>query len=323
MSLQAYLYNADGTDQEIELDEKMVEKLHDRQLLWVDIVGREEKDMDRVRAILKVNQQSIQKLLNNIDRPHLTIHTGYFHIYAIAVKQKERSKYESVPLDLFCGTNYVISVHPEEIEFLEDFRSQIKGDTELGRLTAESLVATLLEWHITSYFRAIEKLEDEVDQLDEEILSGSPERSFLPALVGLRSRVSRLRRLLTPHRDVFYALSRPDFALLANSESTQHFRNLNERFERAMSSMETARDLVKGSFDLLTTRTTESTNDVIKVLTLATVLVGATSTIASTLGMNFEIEFFKSGDRGFWGVIAGMVFLILGSAVFAKLKRWI
>jgi magnesium transporter len=322
MSLQAYLYNADGTDQEIELDDKVVKRLNDRQLLWVDIVGREEKDFDSIASILLLNKQSVKNLLHPVDRPRLDIYSDYFQLYAIAVKQEKKLRYEPVPLDLFCGPNYVVTIHPEGIEFLEDFRNQLKGDTELGKLTAESLVATLLEWHITSYFRVLEKLEVEVDQLDEKILSSSPERSFLPELVRLRSRVSRLRRLLVPHRDVFYALSRPDFALLADSESAPHFKTLNDRFERAMDSIETARDAVVSSFDLLTTRTAESTNEVMKLLTFATVMVGAMGVIAGLLGMNFEMEFFQSGASGFWSVISGMVFLIVGSVIFAKLKGW-
>jgi magnesium transporter len=322
MSLQAYLYNADGTDQEIELDAKVVKKLNDRQLLWVDIVGREEKDFDSIASILKLNKQSVKNLLHPVDRPRLDIYSDYFQLYAIAVKQEKKLRYEPVPLDLFCGPNYVVTIHPEGIEFLEDFRNQIKGDTEMGKLTAESLVAALLEWHITSYFRVLERLEVEVDQLDEKILSSSPERSFLPELVRLRSRVSRLRRLLVPHRDVFYALSRPDFVLLADSESAPHFKTLNDRFERAMDSIETARDSVVGSFDLLTTRTAEYTNDVMKILTFATVLIGAMGVIAGILGMNFEMELFKSGSSGFWSVISGMVFLMVGSVILAKLKGW-
>jgi magnesium transporter len=323
MSLQAYLYNADGTDQEIEFDEKLIRKLTDRQLLWVDISGREEQDIESVAAILKLNKQSVKNLLNPLDRPRLDIYGEYFQVYAVALEQEKKSKYKPVPLDLFCGPNYVITVHPEDIEFLEDFKDQIKGDTKLGMLTAESLVASLLEWHITSYFRVLEKLEIEVDKLDEEILLSSPERSFLPELVKLRNRVSRLRRLLAPHRDVFYALSRPDFVLLADSESAPHFKTLNDRFERAMDSIETARDLVISSFDLLTAKTAEYTNDVMKVLTFATVLLGATGVIAGILGMNFELAFFKSGLGGFWSVIGGMLFLIVGSTVFAKLKGWL
>ncbi|MBI3652785.1 MAG: magnesium transporter CorA family protein [Acidobacteria bacterium] len=323
MSLQAYLFNADGTDQEIEFTEKAVKQLNDRQLLWVDIVGREEDDVDCIADILKFNKRSVNNLLNPVQRPRLTMYSDYFHVYVIAVKQDTKPEYDHVPLDLFCGKNYVVTVHPKEVEFLEDFRSQLKGDTELGKLTAESLVATLLEWHINSYFRALENLEAEVDKLDEEILSSSPERSFIPELVKLRSRVSRLRRLLSPHRDVFYALSRPDFTLLADNESAPHFRTLNDRFERAVDSIETARDLVISSFDLLTTRTAEYTNDVMKVLTFATVMLGATGVIASILGMNFELAFFKSGAAGFWTVIVSMAFLISGSVIVAKRKGWL
>jgi magnesium transporter len=322
MSLQAYLYNADGTDQEVEFNEKIVKKLTDRQLLWVDITGREEKDIESVASILKLNKQSVKNLLDPVDRPRLDIYGEYFQIYVIALEQEKKSKYEPVPLDMFCGANYVVTVHPEGIEFLDDFKNQIKGDTKMGMLTAESLVASLLEWHITSYFRVLEKLEIEVDKLDEEILASSPERSFLPELIKLRNRVSHLRRLLAPHRDVFYALARPDFALLADSESAPHFKTLNDRFERAMDSIEAARDLVVSSFDLLTTRTAEYTNDVMKVLTFATVILGATGVIAGILGMNFEMEFFKSGAAGFWIVISSMMFLVVGSVVFAKLKSW-
>jgi magnesium transporter len=323
MSLQAYLYNADGTDQEVEFNEKIVKKLNDRQLLWVDITGREEEDVESVASILKLNKQSVKNLLNPVDRPRLDIYGEYFQIYAIALEQEKKNEYKPVPLDLFCGANYVVTVHPEGIEFLDDFKDQIKGDTKMGMLTAESLVASLLEWHITSYFRVLEKLEIEVDKLDEEILSSSSERSFLPELIKMRNRVSHLRRLLAPHRDVFYALARPDFVLLADSESAPHFKTLNDRFERAMDSIEAARDLVISSFDLLTTRTAEYTNDVMKVLTFATVLLGATGVIAGILGMNFEMEFFKSGSIGFWGVISGMIFLTVGSIIFAKLKGWL
>jgi magnesium transporter len=323
MSLQAYLYNADGTDQEVEFNEKIVKKLNDRQLLWVDITGREEEDVESVASILKLNKQSVKNLLNPVDRPRLDIYGEYFQIYAIALEQEKKNEYKPVPLDLFCGANYVVTVHPEGIEFLDDFKDQIKGDTKMGMLTAESLVASLLEWHITSYFRVLEKLEIEVDKLDEEILSSSSERSFLPELIKMRNRVSHLRRLLAPHRDVFYALARPDFVLLADSESAPHFKTLNDRFERAMDSIEAARDLVISSFDLLTTRTAEYTNDVMKVLTFATVLLGATGVIAGILGMNFEMEFFKSGSIGFWSVISGMIFLTVGSIIFAKLKGWL
>src|SRR5688572_27271007 len=112
MSLQAYLYNADGTDQEIELDAKVVKKLNDRQLLWVDIVGREEKDFDSIASILKLNKQSVKNLLHPVDRPRLDIYSDYFQLYAIAVKQEKKLRYEPVPLDLFCGPNYVVTIHP-------------------------------------------------------------------------------------------------------------------------------------------------------------------------------------------------------------------
>jgi len=39
--IQAFLYNADGHDQEVDLDEQCLTGLDERTLLWVDVDGRD------------------------------------------------------------------------------------------------------------------------------------------------------------------------------------------------------------------------------------------------------------------------------------------
>jgi magnesium transporter len=323
MPIKAHLYDAGGIDRDVEIDERLVAELTPERLLWVDIDGDSKREGERVARLLGLGTGMVTNGSDASARPHLHNYGEYFHVSVAAVKSETDTRYEPVALDLFSGPNYVVTIHTQEVGYLNEFRAREKGDTQLGELTSPVFVAALLDWHLSTYFRVIERLEGEVDRLDEEVLKRSSARDVLPRLSALRRRVSRLRRLLSPHRDVFYALSRPDFRAVADTPAASHFRALNDRFERAEDAVENARDLVIGSFELFSTQTTQRTNDVVKVLTFVTVLIGALGVIAGALGMNFQMEFYKSGPVGFWEVIAGMSVLALGAIVVGKWKGWL
>jgi Mg2+ and Co2+ transporter CorA len=84
-----------------------------------------------------------------------------------------------------------------------------------------------------------------------------------------------------------------------------------------------AHDLALGSFELFASRTAESTNNFLKGLTFITLLIDAAGVVAGIFGMNFEVELWKMGGLGFWGVIAGMALVVVGSILYSRNKGWI
>ena len=190
-------------------------------------------------------------------------------------------------------------------------------------MTTEGFVASLLDMHIVTYYRAVENIEKLVDEFDEQILTSElADDEFFSQMVGLRRDVSKLRRWLMPHRDVFYALARPDFEQFAESGSAGHFEHLGNHFENAVDAVESLRDTVLSLFDLYTTRASHRMNDLMKRLTFVTIVFGAMSVIVGALGMNFEIGFFKM-NSGFWWTLIGMGVLALILLIAGKIKDWI
>ncbi len=306
----------------VELNEKVVSGLTDLHVLWVDIQGQGEVEVTQVASLLHLHRQSVRNLLNPIGRPRLDNYGEYFQINVVAVKEVDH-QYDPMELDLFSGPNYVVTAHSEPIEYLESFERQVQGDTKIGQLNSASFLAALLDWHIASYFKVLNKLEEDVDRLDEAALLKRADREFLGELVELRRRVSELRQLLAPHQEVFASLSRPDFEAIATTESAAHFRSLNDRLDRAIDAVEHAREMVIGTFELFMTGTAQSTNDTMKVLTLVTVIVGVTGVLAGVMGMNFTIGFFESGLTGFLIVVASMVLLAGGLLALARWRDWL
>lgn len=80
---------------------------------------------------------------------------------------------------------------------------------------------------------------------------------------------------------------------------------------------------VIGWFELLSTRAAQATNDPMRKLTFATVLMGVLALGAGVMGMNFQAPFFATGVAGFLVVIGSMVVLVVIAVWIGIRRSWI
>jgi len=255
--------------------------------------------------------------------PHLALHGRFVHIRVAAEPGDARAD-EAPWLDILAGPDLVITSHEQPLEFLAGMDDRIERDTTLGLLRSTQFVASLLDSVITTYYRAIDTIEDEADELDGAALRDKGRRALLEDLVAVRQRIARLRRLLASQRDVFASLADADFTEVAgDKESAPAFLAVATRFEGAFAAVGSARESILGSFDIYMTRTAQRTNDVMKVLALATVLLLPGSVIAGLLGMNVIVPLDKDSPMSFWIVVAGVALLAIALLGIARARRWL
>lgn len=323
MELTAYLYDSEGRDRELEFVEGICEQVNDEHILWIDIPERNLETIKYVFSTLKFKDAPVHDISKNLERPKLEKFEHFYRFFLISMGIKEGNDFEIVPVDFVVAKNIIVTVHNGKVDFLEEFKNVEKGETHIGKLDTESFVASLLDLHIVGYFRAMERIEKKVDHLDNKILTKDlSDDEFLTEMLELRHFVSKVRRVLMPHRDLFYALSRPDFLPISESDSNSHFQKLNNHFENAVEAVESSRDTVLSLFDLYTTRASHKMNQTMRTLTFVTIVFGALGVIAGVMGMNFEVGFFKLSD-GFWLTLLGMAILVGSLALVAKMKKLI
>lgn len=318
MAIRSCLYRADDPDLQVELDAQVIAALDERQLLWVDMAAPTPEEVRRVASVFRLRASALG-VPPHPHRPSLENYGACFRLGVYAALDGNGGPCRARPLTLVAGDNFVISVHNGDLPFIDELRRREKGDTRLGELTAQSFVASLLDWQLSTFFHAVERLEHTVDEAEVAVLGRRQSSGFLRRLVRARQEISELRRLLKPHRDVFYGLARPDFTATERPEARPHFTALNEHFERAEDALESARDLVVGSFDLFSTRAAQRMNETMRTLTFVTVLMGLLSLLAGIMGMNFGMPFFDSGERGFYAVLALMGAV---AAIALAIGRW-
>jgi len=328
--IQTFLYDANGADREIDVASVDMRTLGKDQLLWIDVVGREEPELRRLQSLFSLKRQAVSDLLSSGSVNVLNNYGDHFHCSVVSPNIQDTTETrlprspETVRFDLLVGETWLLTVADKELDFLTEFRKQDRSETLIGVLSPASLAASLLDWHLTAFFVSLERLERFLDSLDIRLLEGKPvNEGRLKEIVTGRRYVGFLRRLLAPQRGVFYGLSRPDFALVAGAEAAEPFNALERRFERALSSIEHGHELVQGSFDLLTARLSESTNVLIRRLTFLSLMLGGIGAVAGIFGMNFETDYTKSGEQGFWIVVGTLLGIALISLAVSRLRKWI
>ena len=322
-NVKAYLYDARGHDEELSLDEVDIEKLNGDQLLWVNVLKRDESLLGEVTAALKVEHVPCKAVVRDSGPLDLDRFETFFRFCVDSVVTKEDESPQRLMVDYIVGKNFVVTVHEGEVEYFNEFRKREKGETPLGELDAESFLATLLDLNIVSYFRAVDEIERRVDRADELVLKKDLEPDqFLKDMVRLRRDVSRLRRWLVPHREIFYSLSRADFHQIAESDSAEQYKMLNQHFESAVDAVENSREAVLSVFELYATKSAQMTNTFVQRLTFLTLLTGSLAVIAGILGMNFKADIFDL-ENGFWFTVAGLLVVAFALTAFARFRRWI
>jgi magnesium transporter len=319
--LRAHLLDAEGRDEEVDLQPGLAGQLTDTQLLWVDVAARDRATLESIATDLELPSAFVEAILESEPFAKADRRPGLIRLRIVAVEPGDDEILQRRPLDIVAGRNLVVTIHDGELEVFEPLKRELEDETRLGALDAANFVDIVVDSCIDGYFRELETIERSIDALDELALRGrTREDTVLAELVRMRRRIGMLRRTLTPHREAFGPLARPDFEL--HEELGRPWPGLVDRMERAIEGAENARETLLGSFDIYMGRTAQRANDVMKTLTIVSAVLLPSVVLAGLMGMNFELSFFDDPNN-FWWVLAAMATFGIGLVLVSRWRGWI
>ena len=255
--------------------------------------------------------------------PYFGDFDDYLHVTAFVPARKD-GRVETVRVQCLVSEHWVATLHDLPVTVFEEFRERACGSGETGRLDGPEFLADLLEWVLEAYLAAFERVELALEEFDTRAMGETPidTDDQLRELVEHRQEIGRLRRALVAHRPMFFALTRPELDAITSSQHAERFRELRRQLEMAVAAARDTRESVVGSFDVMLARVGQRTNEIVKVLTLGSMLLLPGALIAGILGMNFRVGFFEEAAY-FWVVVVFIVVLAAVTVVAARARRWI
>ena len=315
----AILFERDQVDHLESLSDRPLQ-LSESMLLWVDLHRGSESSAAEVAEAFGLDGGTRASLENPHERPAFNDYGRYIHVTTYAPREDEEGELHAV--ECVVGENWVVTAHDRPIPVLEDFAERVSGSGDTGSLDGPCFLAALLEWVLGSYTAAFERMEQRLEQFDVHAMRGAGTDGDIEVLIELRLQLGKLRRALAAHRAALVALTHPELEALGDHASGERFQSLFRRFEATLQEARDVREAIVGSFDVLIARGGHHTNEIMKVLTLASVILLPGTLLAGVMGMNFAVPLFDYTFL-FWIVVAVIVATAALTVTVAVRRSWI
>lgn len=317
--MSAILFDRDKVEHLGDLSDRPG-RLSGSRLLWVDLHEGSEFSADEVAEELGLEDETRRCLATPNKKACFNDYGRYIHITTYAPREDDEGKLHA--LECVVGQNWVVTAHDRPVPVLDEFADRVSGSGDTGSLDGPSFLAALLEWVLGAYTGAFERIEQRLEDFDVNAMRGEGADKDIELLVEMRQEVGNLRRGLAAHRSALVALTHPELEALGNKGSGERFESLFSRFEATLQEARDAREAIVGSFDVLIARGGHHTNQIMKVLTLTSVILLPGALLAGVMGMNFKVGLFEHTFL-FWVVVAAIIAVAPLTLGIAKLRSWI
>lgn len=287
--------------------------------LWIDAV---EPDAETVRAVasaLGLHHLIAEDIAERNQRAKVETFGDRVHIVLFGLAF--RGEVETSEIDFVLGPRMLLSVHGPQWDARAVGPLRMGAEAVLARGT-DYLLYALSDAVVDGYFPVLDRLADEIDELQDQVLSAATDWT-LQRLFVLKRELIAIRRATSPAREIFNQLTNREVGPIADAHVV-YFRDVYDHLIRVTDELDNYRELVAGTLEMYLSIVNNNLSRIMKRLTGVTVLLAGVGAIAGIFGMSEAgVVFAGSEAIGFWVVSAAVVALAVGAAVVLRRFDWI
>jgi magnesium transporter len=292
-------------------------------IVWVDLAAPSIPDSLILSDTFAFHRLSVEDAMSKLQYPKVEAYDGYLYVILHGIESKvAEHRFATHDVDFFIGPNYLVTVHDGDSRSIADLRDHATRNHKILSEGPVALLHRIVDTMVDHYRPEIDKLEDRLDSLEDEIFGTSDPR-LIRQILDEKRQVASLRRIVTPQRDVIARLARRDFVDVS-TEMSFRFRDVYDHLVRIADDALMFQDRITGMLDAHLSNVSVRLNEVMKVLTLVTVLFMPPTLVAGIWGMNVPLPHFPGSEAAqFWWVIGAMVAMTVGMLLYFRRRRWI
>ncbi len=297
----------------------------DSMVTWINVIGLHQVEvLEELNGCFGLHPLVLEDILNTEQRPKMEDYGDYLYIVlkALFLGTGQGDKVESEQVSLILGSNFVLSFQEKEGPLFEPIRDRLRnGKGRIRKMGPDYLVHAILDAIIDQYFVVLEKLGEQVEFLEEEVVT-SPSPATLQATYQLKREMIFLRKAVWPLREVIGSLERGESSLIKESTFI-YLRDIYDHTIQVIDNVETFRDMLSGMMDIYLSSISNRMNEVMKVLTIISTLFIPLTFIVGLYGMNFKNMPELEWPWGYPLVLALMLAVAVFMLFYFRRKRWI
>ena len=292
-------------------------------MLWVDLAAPSIPESLVLSDTFGFHPLSVEDAMSKLQYPKVEAYDGYLYVILHGIESNVAEHcFATHDVDFFVGPNYLVTVHDGDSRSIAGLRDHATRNPKILAEGPVALLHRIVDTMVDHYRPEIDKLEDRLDALEDEIF-GTGDPRLVRQILDEKRQVASLRRIVTPQRDVVGRLARRDFVDVS-TELSFRFRDVYDHPVRVADDALMFQDRITGMLDAHLSNVSFRLNEVMKVLTLVTVLFMPPTLVAGIWGMNVPLPHLPGGDAAqFWWVIGAMAAMTIVMLLYFRGRRWI
>jgi magnesium transporter len=258
-------------------------------------------------------------------RPKIDEYADYLFIVLYFPRfDKQVGRLNAAELDLFVGPDFVVTLPNQPLQPVEYLFERCRTNDELRENWFAKgtgyLLYKIVDACVDASFPMLAKMGNKLERVEDEIFAGNS-AEVVRDISNVKQEIINFRKVVRPQRAVFTDLERTKQRYLADDLDV-YFDDINDASERVWQMLETYKETIEALEATNESVLSHQLNDVLRVLTVLSVVFLPLTLIASIFGMNVHVP--GEGEVGPFWVIMGLVVVVAGGMIaFFRKRGWL
>jgi magnesium transporter len=328
MSLHVTVYTADG----VERYQNLTDAVGVSGKTWVHAEDVELTELKALQDRFDLHQLAVENVLDEQTRPKIESYDTHTFVLMKTTRLSQMEDVEFTKevrtnsVGFFIGDDWLVTLSPADVEVVDPTAvTWANHEERIAERGTDFLAYRLIDSIVEDYFTVLDEIEDDIETVEERVLNG-PDPHILDELNAVRRDLLAFRKIAWPTREAIAYLTRADIPEVAE-QNEKYFRDVYDHLVQVVDLIETYRDLTGGTRDIYLNVVSQSTNDVMKTLTIVATIFIPLTFVVGVYGMNFTDSPFAMPELawtyGYPATILGMASLAGLMLVHFRRQDWI
>ena len=300
-------------------------------LNWLNIINASEKEISFLQKKFKFDQLDLNDSFSHAhaQRPKLNIRPDYlFLVLLFPVYNRKTREITPAEIDIFLIKNQLITIHYNQLLPLRDIFESCQQIAKIRHkhLSQGSLMALyeILDRLYVSLFPMLDHISLDINNIEKNIFAGQERQMVYETLIVKRN-IVYFRKIMQAHKNILKKfVNKKLFLTNNNSDKTnRYFDDLLDHTKNIWDILENYQQTIDGLEDTNTSLVSFKLNDIMRTLTIFSVIVFPLTLMAAIFGMNVNHMPIAGSNLDFWKIISIMAGASLCMFAYFKHKKWI
>jgi len=298
--------------------------------LWVDLEGPSPEDVQAILVdVFHFHPLSIEDCVTVSPSPKVEEYTPkegdqfspylFMVIHAVDYSRQDE-QFATSELNFFLGKNFLVTYHEKPLRNVALVEERaLKGTIQIAR-APDRLAHSLLDTLVDNYKPALDELSLEIAELEQNALQHPTKQTF-NKILQLKKEVLHLRQIIGPQREVLARFAQGEFKLI-RPHLVPYYRDVYDALFHIGEIAQGYTDSLTNILQVYLNMSSNQTGEVVKLLTMITVITTPLMMVGTWYGMNFH-DMPELSEKHAYPVACGVTALsTFLTYLYFKKKKW-